>query len=83
MIEALQADQAVLFCNDLVSRAKHKWYKYSGDPIEVITQQARPSKVCLFVSLETLPKFNPARNSTKELAKLNNPETYKNIVSVL
>ena len=68
MIEALQADQAMLFWNDLVSKTKRIRYKYSGSPVVAITKQARPNNACRSSSIETLSKINLANVLRKGLA---------------
>ncbi len=52
-------------------------------PIDRVEEVEANRDVCLSESLDTLPEINPARVSTKELAKLTIPEIYAKIVAAL
>lgn len=52
-------------------------------PIDRVEEVEANRDVCLSESLDTLPKINPARVSTKELAKLTIPEIYEKVVAAL
>jgi len=52
-------------------------------PIDRVEEVEANRDVCLSESLDTLPVINPARVSTKELAKLTVPEIYAKIVAEL
>jgi glycine dehydrogenase len=52
-------------------------------PIDRVEEVEANRDVCLSESLDTLPVINPARISTKELAKLSVPEIYAKIVAEL
>ena len=52
-------------------------------PIDRVEEVEANRDVCLSESLDTLPEINPARVSTKELAKLTIPEIYAKVVAQL
>ncbi|CAA7183606.1 Glycine dehydrogenase [decarboxylating] (glycine cleavage system P protein) (EC [Lentimonas sp. CC8] len=52
-------------------------------PIDRVEEVEANRDVCLSESLESLPEINPARVSTKELAKLTVPEIYAKVVAQL
>lgn len=52
-------------------------------PIDRVEEVDANRDVCLSESLDQLPEINPARVSTKELAKLTIPEIYEKVVASL